>query len=160
MKLTCCCIIWFVWIFGIFLIPPEPIMKLEEEDSLDNSDTVSLNAESLSGLSVLGSLFIPSWTLPPQPLLSEDEDIVDIVVFVTPDIVEFVRLCVRPCLKSPLCSNILNSPRIASNSASWVSSKFAMENLYESVRSDDVWLLGRRRGLANAEGLDTSNPYK
>jgi hypothetical protein len=65
-----------------------------DDDSLDNSDTVSLNAESLSGLSVRGSrsinklLPLTSCTLP-TPL---SVDIVEIVELATPEMVEFDRL--------------------------------------------------------------------
>lgn len=113
------------------------LTPLDADDSLDNNDTVSLNAESLSGLSVLGSRNGPSEPLPVP--LSDDVDIDDIVELVTADMVEFERLCVRPRRISLFfCSNKLSSPRIASSSASCVSSKLAIEKRYELVRSDDV----------------------
>jgi hypothetical protein len=97
---------------------------LDADDSLDNSDTVSLKAESLSGLSVRDSL--------------ASVDVVVTVEIVAPDTIELERLCVctRLCRKSPLfCSRMLSSVRIESSSDSCVSSKFAIENLYEFMRS-------------------------
>jgi hypothetical protein len=95
------------------------LSPLDADDSLDNSDTVSLNAESLSGLSVLD-----------DSLISVDVAVLEIVEF-APDTIELERLCVcvRPLAKSPFCSNKLNSVRIESNSDSCVSSRFAIENL-------------------------------
>lgn len=91
------------------------LAPLDADDSLDSSDTVSLNAESLSGLSVRGSRNSDPLPAP----LSDDVDVDDMVEFVTPEMVEFDRLCVRPIRPSAFrCSKTLSSPRIASNSAS------------------------------------------
>lgn len=93
------------------------LTPLDADDSLDSKDTVSLKAESLSGLSVLGSRNGHSDPLPVP--LSDDVDVDDIVEFVTPEMVEFDRLCVRPIRPSLFrCSNILSSPSMASSSAS------------------------------------------
>lgn len=156
-----------------------------DEDALDSRETVSLNAESLSGLSVRDSRDVPPES-EPLPLPLSDE--VEIDAFVTPEIVELERECVRPCRLSPLigvafvlsvaaptttvvrpalplvvpfaltvlqlrCSSWLSSPRIASSSASCVSSRFAIENRYELVRSDEVSLCGRSRGRGAVFGI-------
>lgn len=95
------------------------LTPLDADDSLDSSDTVSLKAESLSGLSVRGSRRALSDPLPVP--LSEDVDIDEMVEFVTADIVELERLCVRPMRPRRsvfFCSSRLSSPRIASSSAS------------------------------------------
>lgn len=84
------------------------LSPLDADDSLDRSETVSLNAESLSGLSV------------------RDASRISVVVTVletvelAPDTIELERLwvCVRVCLRSPFCSNKLSSVRIESNSDS------------------------------------------
>lgn len=150
------------------------LTPLDADDSLDINETVSLNAESLSGLSVRGSRIGrgPVDTEPasePLPLpLSDEVDMDDMVEFVTPDMVELERLCVRPwrpmlltAVADPFvvavsllrCSSILNSPKMASSSASCVSSKLAIENRYELVRSEDVWLCGRNRGSGVVFGI-------
>ena len=91
------------------------LTPLDVDDSLESRETVSLKAESLSGLSVRGSRR--------SGVVSVDEivvelDTVRIVEFVAPDTVEFDLLWLLPCLKSPFCSNKLNSPKMASSSAS------------------------------------------
>lgn len=71
------------------------LTPLEAELSLDISETVSEKAESLSGLSVRGSLLPPLMTVSvvtfplafTQPLASDD-----IVVFVIPDTMELLLL--------------------------------------------------------------------
>lgn len=68
-------------------------MLLDADDSLDNNETVSLNAESLSGLSVRDSRIAP---LESDPLPFPLSDEIEIDEFVTPEIVEFDRECVRP----------------------------------------------------------------
>lgn len=95
------------------------LRPLDADDSLDNSETVSLKAESLSGLSVLE-----------DSRMSVDVAVLDIIEL-APETIELERLwvCVRACLKSPFCSSKLNSVRMESNSDSCVSSKFAIENL-------------------------------
>lgn len=81
---------------------------LEADDSLDNNETVSLNAESLSGLSVRGSRapttmlvmpFSECELLLPPPLSEEPE-----MESVAPDMLEFVRECVR--VEVPLCGAV------------------------------------------------------
>lgn len=146
--------------------PVRLLMLLDADDSLDSNETVSLKAESLSGLSVRDSLMAPP-LLESEPLPLPLSDEIEIDEFVTPDTVEFERECVRPfrmgdmiaalvCMLFMLvlfsvpfefvvdlvacCSNKLSSPRIASNSASCVSSKFAIEKRYEFVRSEELWL--------------------
>lgn len=147
----------------------------DADDSLDNNDIVSLNAESLSGLSVRDARDGPLESDPLPLPLSDD---VEIDAVVTPDIIELERECVRRlwpfiiccwaitialcpiCILLSMgttfaftlvasfdvrCSNKLSSPRIASNSASCVSSKLAIEKRYVLVRSDDVWLWGLNR---------------
>lgn len=144
----------------------ELLTPLDADDSLDINETVSLNAESLSGLSVrcsricIGPIGVEPVSDPLPFPLSDDVDIDDIVEFVTPDIIELERLCVRRCrlfvagavpfivavlaaataaaVSALRCSNKFSSPKIASNSASCVSSKLAIEKRYELVRSDDV----------------------
>lgn len=92
-------------------------MPDEADDSLDNSDTVSLNAESLSGDSVRGSLscvvgplFVDckeglwlAW-LPFSDIPDEEHNECEVLLLpasdepeieVAPDMVEFVRECVR-----------------------------------------------------------------
>lgn len=136
---------------------------LDADDSLDSNETVSLKAESLSGLSVRDSRIAP---LESEPLPFPLSDEIEIDEFVTPEMVEFDRECVRPfrsfatgdmiggglfCrlfmgllsvtltfVDLACCSNKLNSPRIASNSASCVSSKLAIEKRYELVRSEEL----------------------
>lgn len=95
------------------------LRPLDADDSLDNNETVSLNAESLSGLSVLD-----------DSLISVDVAVLDIVEL-APETIELERLwvCVRPRVKSPFCSSKLSSVKIESNSDSCVSSRFAIENL-------------------------------
>lgn len=66
------------------------LTPLDADDSLDSKETVSLKAESLSGLSVLGSRNGPSEPLPVP--LSDDVDVDEIVEFVTPEMVELDRL--------------------------------------------------------------------
>lgn len=155
----------FKFIARMFLpcaFPAKLLMLLDADDSLESNETVSLKAESLSGLSVRDSRIAP---LESEPLPFPLSDEIEIDEFVTPDIVEFDRECVRPfrtgdmicglfccmlfmvLLSVPLafvdlacCSNKLSSPRIASNSASCVSSKFAIEKRYEFVRSEELWL--------------------
>lgn len=141
------------WLFLCAAIKP-----LDADDSLDNSETVSLKAESLSGLSVRASLLEPfirlSWPL--MQLLSDD-----IVVFVAAETVELDLLWQRPWrLSIWRFSSMLSSPNIASNSASCVSSRLAMENRYESVRSDTGFPFGRMRGFTVNWRLDTSKPWK
>lgn len=77
------------------------LTPLDADDSLDNSETVSLNAESLSGLSVRGSrsAVLPPLVSEPLPVpLSDDVENEEIVEFVTADMVELERLCVRPTM--------------------------------------------------------------
>lgn len=100
------------------------LTPLEVDDSLDNNETVSLNAESLSGLSVRG----PRKSGVVSDDIVAELETVKMVVLVAPDTVEFDLLWLLPCLKSPFCSNKLSSPKMASNSASCVSSKLAIEN--------------------------------
>jgi hypothetical protein len=117
----------------ILLILLSELNPLEADDSLERSETVSLKAESLSGLSVRDSL-----TSVDVAVTVDIVEIVEIVEF-TPETIELDRLCVctRLCrIKSPLfCSRMLSSVRIESSSDSCVSSKFAIENLYELMRS-------------------------
>lgn len=129
-------------------------MLLDADDSLESNETVSLKAESLSGLSVRDSRIAPP-LLESDPLPFPLSDEIEIDEFVTPETVEFDRECVRPFRMGDMigcaawfagglfcmvlasvpfifvdlacCSNKLSSPRIASNSASCVSSKFAIE---------------------------------
>lgn len=136
------------------------LTPLDVDDSLDSSDTVSLKAESLSGLSVRGSR--------KSGVVSVDEVVIEletvmIVELVAPDTVELERLWLRPNRRSPFCSSMLSSPRMASSSASWVSSRLAIENLYEFMRSPGcVCVLGRSLtcGGGWCDGLDTSKPCK
>lgn len=79
---------------GKFFECPE-LTPLDADDSLDNNETVSLNAESLSGLSVRGSRNAPLSDPLPVPL-SDDVDIDEMVEFVTCESVELERLCDRP----------------------------------------------------------------
>lgn len=58
------------------------LSPLDADDSLDNNETVSLNAESLSGLSVRD-----------DSLMSVDVAVLDIVEF-APETMELERLCV------------------------------------------------------------------
>jgi preprotein translocase subunit Sec63 len=106
--------------FGVatLLILFSELNPLDADDSLDNNETVSLKAESLSGLSVLDDSLV----------LSVVVTVLEIVEFV-PDTIELDRewVLVR-VLNSPFCSSRLNSFRIESNSDSCVSSKFAIEN--------------------------------
>lgn len=109
----------------ILLILLSELSPLDVDDSLDKSETVSLKAESLSGLPVRD-----------DSLMSLDVAVLEIVEL-APETIELERLwvCVRPCRMSPFCSNKLNSVKMESNSDSWVSSKFAIENLYEFILS-------------------------
>lgn len=114
-------------VFGgeILLMLLSELSPLDADDSLDSKETVSLNAESLSGLSVRD-----------DSRISVDVAVLDIVEL-APETIELERLCVcvRICLISPFCSSRLSSVRIESSSASCVSSRFAIENLYELMRS-------------------------
>lgn len=114
----------------ILLILLSELNPLEADDSLDRSETVSLNAESLSGLSVRDDSRITSD--------ADDAVTVEMVEF-APDTIELDRLCVctRLCRTNspPFCSRSDNSFNIESSSDSWVSSRFAIENLYEFIRS-------------------------
>lgn len=114
----------------MLLILLSELNPLEADDSLDRSETVSLNAESLSGLSVRDDSRITSD--------ADDAVTVEMVEF-APDIIELDRLCVCPRLcranSPPFCSRSDNSVNIESSSDSWVSSRFAIENLYEFIRS-------------------------
>lgn len=136
-------------------------MLLDAEDSLESNETVSLKAESLSGLSVRDSRIAPP-LLESEPLPFPLSDEIEIDEFVTPETVEFDRECVRPFRTGDIIggifcrlfmvvpsmplvfvdltcsSNKLSSPRIASSSASCVSSKFAIEKRYELVRSEEL----------------------
>lgn len=96
------------------------LSPLDADDSLERSDTVSLNAESLSGLSVRE-----------DSLNSVDVAVDCEIVELAPDTMELERLWPwgLDCLKSPFCSNKLSSFKIESNSDSCVSSKLAIENL-------------------------------
>lgn len=58
------------------------LSPLDADDSLDSSETVSLNAESLSGLSVRD-----------DSLMSVAVTVLDMVEF-APDTIELLRLCV------------------------------------------------------------------
>lgn len=101
----------FIFIDMIFLpceLPIKLLILLDADDSLLSSETVSLKAESLSGLSVRDSRIEPTPPLVPPlllPLESEPlplplSDEIEIDEFVTPEIVELDRECVRP-FRSP-----------------------------------------------------------
>lgn len=79
--------------FALFAAAADALTPLDADDSLDSSETVSLNAESLSGLSVRDSRAGP---LESEPLPFPLSDDMEIDEFVAPDIVEFDRECVRP----------------------------------------------------------------
>lgn len=70
------------------------LILLDADDSLESNETVSLNAESLSGLSVRDSRIAPLLESDPLPFPLSDE--IEIDEFVTPETVEFDRECVRP----------------------------------------------------------------
>jgi hypothetical protein len=110
----------------ILLMLLRELSPLDADDSLESKETVSLNAESLSGDSVRD-----------DSRISVDVTVTVDIVELAPDTIELERLCVcvRPCRMSPLFSSRLSSVRMESSSASCVSSRFAIENLYELMRS-------------------------
>lgn len=124
-QLTCTIVFWFGVVVTLLILLRE-LSPLEADDSLDSNDTVSLNAESLSGLSVRDDSLVSVCVV----------TVLEMVELV-PDTIEFDRLCCwLRVLSSPFCSRRLSSLRIESSSDSCVSSRFAIEKRYELIRSD------------------------